>query len=288
MKFKLSCPICGKKCIDQSELNIHMTQLHDKSIEQQIPGSLESQVKSQATVVNSLNVDLNHHIFISGQSGSGKSVLGKYIFANIPPTDRAIFYDYKNDPSHDSFCSHFPTFDDFTQLKRYYETDKKGFFNRKSKDMRTVFRPVRVKSDTIKTHSMENKNWVKMDDLCDYAYTQGNFILLLDEINPFTTPQTIVPSLFDVMTLGRSRGITIISTSQRPNTIHNSLISEAQTRYLFRQEIESDRTKIKGICGAEVADQLNGLDNQMFVVSRIGGSWNRGHINISKKLQWIL
>ena len=287
MKYNYKCSVCGKNCDSKTHLDRHMKEFHDLSIKQQTPGSLEDQVKAQSEPTK-LNIDINHHIFISGQSGSGKSVLGKYIFANLPITAKAVFYDYKNDPSHDSFCSRFPVFTELSQIKNYYQSEKKGFFSKTQKDMRVIYRPKRVKIDTIKTHSLDNPNWRKMDDLCDYAYEQGNIILLLDEVNPFTTPMTIVPCLFDCMTMGRSRGVTIITTSQRPNTIHNTLISEAQTRYLFRQEIESDRTKIKGICGAGVADQLNDLPNEIFIISRIGQTWERGHITLSKKMQWIL
>lgn len=293
MKFKNRCTLCGREFPSKWELDNHMKEFHDLSTQEQLPGSLESQVQVQSNSdvqeMQKLDIDINHHIFVSGQSGSGKSVLGKYIFANLSRDTKAIFYDYKLDPSHDNFCSKFPVFTELSEIKRHYENNgKSGWFSKKPKDLRVIYRPPRVKTDTIKTHSMENKNWVRMDDLCDYAYSEGNVILLLDEVNPFTTPMTLVPSLFDCMTMGRSRGITIITTSQRPNTIHNTLISEAQTRFMFRQEIESDRAKIKGICGAEVADQLHQLPNEIFIISRIGGNYQKGHITIPKKYQYIL
>lgn len=296
MEFKYKCKIpgCDRSFPDKRGLDIHMTEFHDLTTEAQLSGSLESQVQQQSnnpnpvTEFKKLSIDLNYHVFIAGQTGTGKSVVGKFIFASLPITEHAIFIDIKHDPDNAKFIEHFPLFTSLEKIKKYYESDKKGFINKKQKDMRVIYRPQRVKSESTKTHSLENPNWRMFQDLCDWAYEKGNIVLFVDEAAVFSTPQSVVPAAYEIMILGRSRAVIMVNLSQRPASIHNCLISEAYTRILLRSELESDRIKLKGIVGEGVSDQLHGLPNQEFILSYINGKSERGHITLPKKLEWII
>ena len=302
MEFQYKCliPGCGRSFPDKRALNIHMKEFHDLSTEAQLPGSLKSQVQQHATqkrVENNpgqtkefktLEINLNYHVIITGQTGTGKSVVGKFVFASLPKTEHAIFIDIKHDPDNEKFIEHFPLFTSLNEIKKYFESDKRGFINKKQKDMRVIYRPQRIQSESTKTHSLDNPNWKMFQDLCNWAYEKGNILLFVDEAAIFRTPQNIVPAAYEIMILGRSRAVIMVNLSQRPASIHNCLISEAYTRILLRSELESDRIKLRGIVGEEVANQLHGLPNQEFILSYINGKYERGHITIPQKLEWII
>lgn len=310
MKFQHVCPIpgCGKICESKSHLEKHMKEFHNLSIEQQLPGTLETQIqqrkvqkrdknnpanidintnsKESVKEIYKVNINLNRHIFISGQTQSGKSVKAKFIFASLSKDTKAIFYDYKHDPNHERFIVHFPVFTELNEIERHFESEKSLFG--KKKDMRVIYRPKRVESDVIKTHSLENPNWKKINDLANYAFKKGNVILFIDEIAPFTSPWALPPALYDCYIMGASRGITVVSITQRPSVVHNTMISEAYTRILFRHELESDRTKLKGLVGSEISNQLQELENQVFFMSYINGKYEKAHLTIPQKLKYIL
>ncbi|MCK5520329.1 MAG: hypothetical protein KAI81_04390 [Candidatus Marinimicrobia bacterium] len=300
MIFKHKCPIpgCNRQFPDKRGLDIHMKEFHVQSTESQLPGNLESQIKQKGQNVDNnlistkeftkLSINLNYHVFISGQTGTGKSVVGKFIFASLPKKEHAVFIDIKHDPDNQKFIDHFPVFTSLDEIKKHYESDKEGFINKKQKDMRVIYRPSRVKSESTKTHSLENPNWQMFQDLCDWAYEKGNIILFVDEAAVFSTPQNIVPAAYEIMILGRSRAVIMVNLSQRPASIHNCLISEAYTRILLRSELESDRIKLKGIVGENVSNQLHGLPNQEFILSYINGKNEKGHITLPKNLKWII
>jgi hypothetical protein len=256
------------------------------TLEEQLPGTLKKQLKHPTLEFNKLDINLNRHVFISGQTQSGKSVSAKFIFASLPKETKAIFYDYKHDPNHARFITHFPVFTELNDIEKHFESTKRLFGGQK--DMRVIYQPKRIESDVIKTHSLENPNWKKINELANYVYRTGNIILFIDEIAPFTSPHNLPPALYDCYIMGASRGVTVISITQRPNVVHNTMISEAYTRILFRQELEADRTKLKGIVGGEVADQLHELPNETFIISYIGKDYERGHLNIPQKLKHIL
>ena len=157
MIFKHKCPIegCNRQFPDKKGLDIHLKEFHIQSTEAQLPGSLNSQVQKQANNLGTvkeftkLSINLNYHVFISGQTGTGKSVIGKFIFASLPKNEHAVFIDIKHDPDNEKFIEHFPVFTSLDKIKKHYESDKEGFINKKQKDMRVVYRPLRVKSASI-------------------------------------------------------------------------------------------------------------------------------------------
>ena len=307
MKAKNVCPICGQQMLSKRDLEIHMGQLHTKttkqqlgdSIQAQIPRTIDSQVQvqlkdqtqpnqGQVQEITNLDVNLDRHIFISGQTQSGKSVGAKFIFALLAKETCAIFYDYKHDPNHKNFVLHYPVFTELKQIEKYFDSDKKHLWGSGKKRMQVIYQPPRIESDIVETHSLKNPNWQRLNDLCNFVYKKGNMVLLIDEIAPFTSPQSLPPALYDLFIMGASRGVTVISVTQRPNVVHNTMISESYTRFLFRHELESDRIKLKGLVGLEIADQLHGLENENFIMSYVDGTWQKCHLKIPSKYKWVL
>lgn len=210
---------------------------------------------------------MEHHIFVGGITQSGKSFFIKHLFDAVKPDKRkCIFFDYKNDPDHVKWIKKggYPIVSSLKGIERYWSKTKKLFnFSKKPIQKKLIFRPPRPKGFA--------GAFKLLDDLSDYVFRKGNMILFIDEIAPLTTPQRIPPSLYDCLVMGASRGVTIISVSQRPKDIHNVILSESYTKILFRLNLEDDRKKIKGIADQEVADSLHNLPNTEFVYVRADG-----------------
>ena len=229
-----------------------------------------SDSKMHSTDINALEIDMEHHIFIGGITQSGKSFFLKHLFDAIKAGDRkCIFFDYKNDPSHIKWIAKrkYPVMTSIKAIKRYWSPLHKftlgGLFNKKTVQKKIVFKPPRPKGFA--------GAYAMLDNLMDYAFRQGNMIIFIDEIAPLVTGARIPPGLYDCLIMGASRGVTVISVSQRPKDIHNIILSESYTKILFRLNLEDDRKKIKGIADQEVADSLHNLPNTHFIFVRADG-----------------
>ena len=225
---------------------------------------------------------MDHHIFIGGITQSGKSFFMKHLFDAIKPENRkCIFFDYKNDPAHLDWIkkNHYPVFKSIGAIKRYWNPQvkflKKLFGGEKPVSKKVVFRPPRPKGF--------GGAFNMLNELADYVYRQGNMILFIDEIAPLVTGTRIPPSFYDCLIMGASRGVTVISVSQRPKDIHNIILSESYTKILFRLNLEDDRKKIRGIADREVADSLHNLPNTIFIYVRADGYHQKCKINDKKE-----
>ena len=239
--------------------------------------------KMKKVDITSLEIDMEHHIFIGGITQSGKSFFMKHLFDAIKPKGRkCIFFDYKNDPDHVKWIkrNHYPVFKTIGGIKRYWSplnhfSLKNIFGKQKPKSKKVIYRPDRPKGFGGAFNMLE--------DLADYVFTQGNMILFIDEIAPLTTGRRIPSSFYDCLIMGASRGITVVSVSQRPKDIHNIILSESYTKILFRLNLEDDRKKIKGIAGDEVANKLYNLPNTQFIYVRADGYHEICRLNEGKK-----
>lgn len=224
---------------------------------------------------------MDHHIFVGGITQSGKSFFIKHLFDAIKADKRrCIFFDYKNDPNHVDWIkkNHYPVFNSIAGIEKYYNPTlnwfKKHFGNGKPIKKKVIFKPPRPKGF--------GGAFKMMDDLCDYVFKQGNMILFVDEIAPLTSGNRIPPNLYDCLIMGASRGVTVISVSQRPKDIHNIILSESYTKILFRLNLEDDRKKIRGIADREVADSLHNLPNTEFIYVRADGYHQKCRLNDKK------
>ena len=221
--------------------------------------------------IKALEIDMDHHTFVGGITQSGKSFFLKRLFESIKDKNRkCIFFDYKNDPAHIKWIkkNKYPVFGSLKGMKRYWSPLSRFTLDnilgkQKQKQKKIIFRPPRPQGFA--------GAFKMLDDLMDYAFREGNIIIFIDEIAPLVTGAKIPPGLYDCLIMGASRGVTVISVSQRPKDIHNIILSESYTKILFRLNLEDDRKKIKGIADQEVADSLHNLPNKEFIFVRADG-----------------
>jgi hypothetical protein len=242
----------------------------DNKLDNSDPEQVGTLNKKDVDIV-SLEIDMEHHIFIGGITQSGKSYFLKHLFDKVKLENRrCIFLDYKHDPDHVKWIkkNHYPVFTDLKTLKRYWnpkmEVLKSWVMGKKKTKKKVIFRPPRPANGFIGAFQM-------LDDLADYGFRQGNIILFIDEIAPLVKATRIPDGLYDCLIMGASRGVTVVAVSQRPKDIHNIILSEAYTKILFRLNLEDDRKKIKGIADQEVADALHNLPNTHFIYVRADG-----------------
>lgn len=239
-------------------------------------------LKKKDVEINALEIDMDHHTFIGGITQSGKSYFMKHLFDALKSKNRrCIFFDYKHDPNHEDWIkkNHYPIFTSISAIKRYWNPTIKPirefFMGKKRISNKIVYRPPRPDGF--------GGAFNLLDNLADYAFRQGNIILFIDEIAPLVTGTKIPPGLYDCLIMGASRGVTVISVSQRPKDIHNIILSESYTKILFRLNLEDDRKKIKGIADQEVADALHNLPNTHFIYVRADGYHQTCRLNNKKE-----
>lgn len=103
------------------------------------------------------------------------------------------------------------------------------------------------------------------DNLCRWIFETGNKVLIVDEAASICT-KAIIPFYYsELIRLGSIRGIGVISVSQRPREIYNTIISEADYIISFKLQLETDREKIAKTVGPE-AFKLGEIENYYFMV----------------------
>lgn len=85
--------------------------------------------------------------------------------------------------------------------------------------------------------------------VCEIIYKTGNIAILVDEVGSYTTGNRIPHWFSECLRLGRGRGIGVISISQRPKEIPNTIISESEFKIMFRLQLQDDRRKLIGVVG---------------------------------------
>ncbi|MCI0564627.1 MAG: hypothetical protein MN733_39670, partial [Nitrososphaera sp.] len=85
----------------------------------------------------------------------------------------------------------------------------------------------------------------KAIELMALAYDVGNVIVYVDELSSVIPPRSKPPrAFFDIIQRGRSRNVTLWSSTQRPTLIPLESISEATHFFIFRLNLDRDRKTI--------------------------------------------
>lgn len=192
--------------------------------------------------MNELNIG-NGHITASGQTQYGKSYFVKTaLFPNYP---KAIFYDLKHDPNHADMRRKYKVIKNISQLDKFF---KKG-------GTHCIYMP---------PHLGYKESVEHFDKVCSYIFRSGNIALFNDEAAGVARSNSIGNYFFILMTQGLSRGCNVINITQRPTACHNVILSQSEYFVLFRHKIKSDRDKLAGMVGEEVADDLKNLEKYHF------------------------
>lgn len=91
------------------------------------------------------------------------------------------------------------------------------------------------------------------NNLCYLVFHKGNYVLWVDEVGSVTSAYNIPQWFSECLRLGRGRNTGVISLSQRPMDIHNTVLSEADYIIAFQLHLKGDRQKVAGIIGEEAS-----------------------------------
>lgn len=177
-----------------------------------------------------IKIKSSDRIFITGMTGSGKSVLMKQLL--IPQLQNLVLYDYKHE----------------------IELPEAVYFH----DVQDFKRQPNEPCIIYRSSSGGDKEF---DALCRQVFYRGSNTLVLDEIASHMTPMKILPWHDTIMRLGRSKNVGCINCTQRPRITHNNVISQCEHFFIFKLLQDSDKKKMAEFCGAEV---LRPIDKYWF------------------------
>lgn len=160
-----------------------------------------------------------------GQTGSGKTVLNLHLLQNLTTTP-VIVYDTKEEPKFERLPNMRLVWDE-RELPDAVDDPSVDYI---------VFRPP---IDYL-------ADWRALDELLSAHYAQFRGVdAYIDELSEFHgSAGQYGRGLVALYSRGRSRGITLISSSQRPARISQLALSEAQHAYVFHLNKANDRRKV--------------------------------------------
>lgn len=168
------------------------------------------------------NFRKNERSSFLGCSGSGKTTLAEKVMS---------IYEYSVvlDTKHDL---------DWKGYAIYYDLNKliQAAQNPKTIETRFLYRPER---------GFERDASYELQTLLfEWIWHRKHTAVYIDEATQISTSTQICPSLFDLVTRGRSRGISILSGSQRPSGLKQELLSESENIYCFLLRQPADKEKV--------------------------------------------
>lgn len=171
---------------------------------------------------NQIKVD--EHVFIAGQTGSGKSFLKQ---AYLSGYKNVISLDLKGKLSYEPFLNDVPVIDTLEELMKVGE----GKF---------IYRPVFEEIETTEY----------VEKFFEWVYNRENTIVDIDEIVALTEMGsqngTYIPRYAKaILTRGRERNTTIWGATQRPKNIPLVYMSEATHFFTFSLKLEADRKRVQ-------------------------------------------
>jgi hypothetical protein len=190
------------------------------------------------------------NIFVAGQTGSGKSFFTMRAIADVP---RLVVYQAKREDSaypgvyFDGLAGEWPAFLKFWQ----YSKDRCDRF-------RLVYRP-KDKFDAD-----------EFDRFCRIVYACGDCECVAEEIASYLSSrifQTVgrYQGIKNLLTAGRTRGVTCRWITQRCFGIPREVTSEARDAYLFRLQEPADLDYVQERFGLEARLKLEKLEEYQHV-----------------------
>ena len=189
----------------------------------------------------------NQRLFITGRTGSGKTyfVLHSFFYR----LQRVIIHDRKHDLS---------------GLKATYaHTPQDIIWCWQHNRYRVVYQPY-------------NPSTEDFDEVCKLIFNVGNYVFVADEVASYATANYIPYYFSELLRLGRVRNIGVISLSQRPRHVFNTVMSEADYIIAFQLHLETDRKKVAEVVGSE-AMKLNEIPRYHYLMYNAyeGCSWHK-------------
>lgn len=208
--------------------------------------------------------------FISGRTGSGKSYLAKRLMkyvrdrhGNLRERAFALVYDAKGmldwakrDPR-----------------QKRKEANAAGWFrvttfrallkcaNDHKRYPKVIYAPVAGELRDVDLH----------EAFFRLAYERRNTTVYVDEVGAVVQGRIYPPSYHAILTRGRELGVPIISATQRPVEIPQTLMSESDVFYTFHLQMEQDQDKIAKMIPVD-PDAIADLQKRFFIFYRVGES----------------
>ena len=169
---------------------------------------------------------------VIGQTGSGKTTLNLTLLRWLPNSP-VVVYDTKEEPKFELLPNH---------RLAYSPEEVDDAVDDQGVDY-VIYRPA---IDLL-------TDWRELDDLLTRHYHEYRGVdAYIDELFSFHgNAGTYGKGLNALYTRGRSRGITLIGSTQRPARISQFALSEAQHVYLFHLNKSRDRKKVSDDTGME-------------------------------------
>lgn len=169
-------------------------------------------------------IKTDEHVFIAGQTGSGKSFLKQ---AYLSGYKNVISLDLKGMLTYSPFIHDVPVFDTLDELMEMGEG-------------KYIYRP--------RFEEMEDTTYI--EKFFEWIYFRQNTICDIDELVALTemggAGGTYIPRYAKaILTRGRERNTTIWGATQRPKGIPLIYMSEASHYFVFSLKLEADRKRVQ-------------------------------------------
>ena len=178
-------------------------------------------VKPSSSSENPLIVQHGERAFICGMTGSGKTTFAIWQLMHIEQSP-IIIYDTKGEPKFEALPASVVV-EDFPSILKAIQKDEHDYII------------VRPPADVFT--SPERLDKLLMEH---YLYLQGH-VAYIDEVATFHRNAITGTGLANLLQRGRSKGITLIMSTQRPARISRSCVSESQKFFIFRLRDRRDR-----------------------------------------------
>ena len=180
---------------------------------------------------------------IGGMTGSGKTSLGLWILKRL--SDPVIIYDTKIEPK---FLA-LPKSREVQTPEELYEAYNNNADINEAGNEETLFDyfVIRPSADELLDPEAMDELWLNYH----YNYLQGA-PAYIDELSQWHNNMRPGRGLLNLLARGRSKGITLIMSTQRPRNISLSCLSEADRYFLMKLNLPDDRKRF--------GDVMRGID----------------------------
>lgn len=171
---------------------------------------------------NKLVIGRNDRVFIVGTTGSGKTSLSKAMLYGKP---NVVVLDPKRTFTLPEAWPH-SIYTDMGKLSEHPDTTT------------AIYRP--------EIAEMEKG----CEEFFEWIFERGNTLAYIDEVMRVTNAHRIGRGYATILQLGRERGISCWSATQRPANIPLVIMTESEHYFVFRLRNEDDRKRLYSYTGA--------------------------------------
>lgn len=203
------------------------------------------------------------NVAIFGQSGTGKSTFAASLFAQmIDEYDRALILT--------------DNFDDIDRVSKLIEDMEIAHVEVTAKNIDKIdfAKLVRMNESIL---AIETVNLVAdeieemMDELCDAVYTQGNYLVYIDEAHLFLPRLKCSIAAERLWRGGRKHAITNIAVTQQLRDLRDVVMKQAHYMIIFKMTQHNELEMLKAYVDVDLIKELD--DYECIVLDRLRGKY---------------